>query len=178
MRILNITEFVNEKLNITPVTAQRLRDLQSSSKMIAYSKTKKDKDSKEYADYIWYMYGAIQNCIEKGRYEVECPGYFVTIKGRIDVGEWFVEFNLNQYDNHRPDIESENAVPHCNDEEVWLTDIFNDYSDESREEMEKLYGFEFENMINLFGGGGDFPKKVIDAIDEASDTNDEESDIE
>lgn len=140
-----------------------------SSKVIAYSKQhKKDKESKEFAEYIWYMYGAIQNCIMKDEYDVERSGDSVLIHGTIDVGAWEVQFILNPYDNHRPGIESENAVPYCNDEEVWLAYTFNDYSNDAYEKMEKLYGFEFKRMINLFGGGGKFPKKVTDAIDESN----------
>jgi hypothetical protein len=139
-----------------------------SDRMLAYSKQhKKDKESEEFAEYIWYMYGAIQNCIMKDEYDVERSGDSVLIHGTIDVGEWEVQFILNPHDNHRPDIESENAVPYCNDEEIWLNYTFNDYSDDAMKKMEKLYGFEFKSMVNLFGGGGKFPKKVTDAIDES-----------
>jgi hypothetical protein len=57
-------------------------------------------------------------------------------------------------------------VPYLGEEEIYTNNIFNEYSDEVCDIIENKYGFKLQQMINLFGGGGDFPEKVIDAIDD------------
>jgi hypothetical protein len=99
-------------------------------------------------------------------YDVYAGENDIIVYGHLNGKEWTVHFLLNPYDKHKPDINSENVVPYLGEEEIYTNNIFNEYSDEVCDIIENKYGFKLQQMINLFGGGGDFPEKVIDAIDD------------
>ena len=175
-KILNAKQFISEKLDIQPVSKDRLEDMTKKSKELA--NVKNDRESYEFAEYIWDSYFQIQKEIMNGNYKINVSDSGIEISGFIHnygMQKWYVELYANPYDNHRLSMDCDPA-PYIDGEEIWLNNTLNDYSDDAFDNVAEKYDFNFKTMALLFANNinFEFNDDIIDAIDEYFEDEDNE----
>lgn len=172
MKILSSKDFASlyEKLDIRPITKDMLSDM--SDERILREKMHARKDTKEYAEFIWYTYAKIQKRIIEGDYKVEVSGK-LTLKGELGYAHsqeniWIVELPLRTSNVYKiKDLTDYECSPYWPKPpyHIWITSAENAYSDEVKKDVWKKLGMELKPIYELVADkNGLYNKKIADAI--------------